>query len=381
MSIHPVYINKTAVFFPNDSISNDDMESYLGLINGSPSKSKRIILRNNGIKKRFYALDKNGNVTHTNADLTAEAIKLVAGSDDQLNNIELLTCGTSSPDQIMPSHGVMVHGLLPETNYIEVVTPSGNCCAGMHALKYAYLSIKSGEKNNAISTGSERASSLLVSRNFEDEAKQIAALEANPYIGFEKEFLRWMLSDGAGAFLMSNQKNKDSISLRVDWMEGNSYANKTEACMYSGSEKLENGKLKGYMEFSPGEISGKSILSIKQDVKQLSEHIVPLGISGLKKALQKNNVNSTEIDYFLPHMSSMFFKEKIYNELTEYGIHIPYEKWFTNLSEVGNVGAASVYMMVDELLYSDKLKSGDRILLLVPESSRFSYMYALLTVC
>jgi 3-oxoacyl-[acyl-carrier-protein] synthase-3 len=48
---------------------------------------------------------------------------------------------------------------------------------------------------------------------------------------------------------------------------------------------------------------------------------------------------------------------------------------------VGNVGAASVYMMIDELFHSGKLQKGNKILLLVPESSRFSYMYGLLTVC
>jgi 3-oxoacyl-[acyl-carrier-protein] synthase-3 len=51
-----------------------------------------------------------------------------------------------------------------------------------------------------------------------------------------------------------------------------------------------------------------------------------------------------------------------------------------NLSRVGNVGAASVYLMVDELFHSGKLKKGEKIFLLVPESSRFSYMYALMTV-
>jgi 3-oxoacyl-[acyl-carrier-protein] synthase-3 len=40
-----------------------------------------------------------------------------------------------------------------------------------------------------------------------------------------------------------------------------------------------------------------------------------------------------------------------------------------------------VYFMVDEVFKSDKLKVGQKVLLLVPESSRFSYMYALLTVC
>jgi 3-oxoacyl-[acyl-carrier-protein] synthase-3 len=60
---------------------------------------------------------------------------------------------------------------------------------------------------------------------------------------------------------------------------------------------------------------------------------------------------------------------------------IPYEKWLINLDNLGNVGAASVYFMVDELFRSDKLKKGQKIFLLVPESARFSYMYGLLTVC
>ena len=54
-----------------------------------------------------------------------------------------------------------------------------------------------------------------------------------------------------------------------------------------------------------------------------------------------------------------------------FGSNIPYEKWFVNLTSLGNVGAASVYFMVHELFKSGKLKKGERILLLVPESSGF----------
>ena len=59
---------------------------------------------------------------------------------------------------------------------------------------------------------------------------------------------------------------------------------------------------------------------------------------------------------------------------------IPQEKWFTNLTRLGNVGAASVYFMLEELLNSDKIKKGDTILCMVPESARFSYVYAYFTV-
>ena len=382
MSFNEVYITNTASYFPNSPVSNDEMEEYLGYINGQPSKSKRIVLRNNGITNRYYALTKDRKITHTNAQITAEAVKALLENDAaKLKNIDLLSYGTSSPDQVMPSHGVMVHGLLPEMNPIEVVSPAGVCCAGMHALKYAYLAIKTGDASLAVATGSERFSALLVSDVFEDEAKKLKELEENPYIGFEKEFLRWMLSDGAAAFLMTNKKNENGLNLRVEWLEGFSFANEMEACMYSASEKQKDGSLKGYMEYTPDEIMNRSILSIKQDVKLLSEHIVPLGGVGLKAALDKHGVKSDEVDYFLPHMSSHFFKDKIFQRLIENGNGIPYDKWFVNLSTVGNVGAASVYLMVDELYHSGKLKLGDKILLLVPESARFSYMYSLLTVC
>jgi 3-oxoacyl-[acyl-carrier-protein] synthase-3 len=38
-------------------------------------------------------------------------------------------------------------------------------------------------------------------------------------------------------------------------------------------------------------------------------------------------------------------------------------------------------MMIEELINSGKLKSGQKILLMVPESARFSYAFSLLTVC
>src|SRR5258706_4517577 len=142
MPFSEVYINNTSIFLPNEPVSNDEMELYLGFINGKPSKSKEIVLRNNGIKTRYYALTKGGKSTHTNAQMTALAVKsLFAGEPDKIKNLELLSCGTSSPDQMLPSHGGMTHGWLPESNSIEVVSPSAAGCAGMHAFKYAYMAV------------------------------------------------------------------------------------------------------------------------------------------------------------------------------------------------------------------------------------------------
>ncbi|MBX2934620.1 MAG: beta-ketoacyl-ACP synthase III [Ferruginibacter sp.] len=382
MSLNEVYIINTSSFFPNNPVSNDEMEEYLGYINDTPSRSKAIVLRNNGIKRRFYALTKEGVPTHTNAQMTALAVEALFKDDPtEIKKIELLSTGTSTPDQMMPSHAAMVHGWLPQTNPIEVVSPSGVCCAGMHAFKYAYLSTRAGNVHDAVATGSERFSVSLLSSNFEDEAKRLKELMEDPYIGFEKEFLRWMLSDGAAAFHISNKKNDNGISLKVEWMEGFSYANELSACMYQGADKLKDGTLKGYQDYTPEELTTQSILSIKQDVKLLSKNIVLYGGYGVSASLKKHGVKSSEIDYFLPHMSSEFFKDKIYQQLIANETGIMYDKWFVNLTQVGNVGAASVYLMVDELFHSGKLKKGQKIFLLVPESARFSYMYCMLTVC
>jgi 3-oxoacyl-[acyl-carrier-protein] synthase III len=382
MPLSEVYITNTSIFLPNQPVSTDDMESYLGLINGKPSKSRKIVLRNNGIKTRYYALAKGGKPTHTNAQMTALAVRSLFENDpDKIKELQLLSCGTSSPDQMIPSHAVMTHGWLPETNAIEVVSPSGVCCAGMHAFKYAYLAIRADDVTSAVAAGSERFSGLLVSSVFEEEAQKLIELQKNPFIGFEKEFLRWMLSDGASAFLMSDKPNETGLSLRVDWIEGVSYANEMETCMYMAGEKQPDGTLKGYMDYTPEEIVNQSILSIKQDIALLSNNIVPLGGKRIKEIFERRGHTADEVDYFLPHISSDYFKSKIFEVMESLGQGIPYEKWFLNLSSMGNVGAASVYFMVHELFHSGKLKKGEKILLLVPESGRFSYMYAMLTVC
>lgn len=379
--MNEVFINRASAFLPNKAIENDELEEYLGYINGQASRSKQIILRRNGIKERYYAITKEGKATHTNAELTANAVKALFNTKEELSSIDLLSCGTSSPDQLMPSHGVMVHGHLPETSNIEVVSPSGVCCSGMHALKYAYMSLKLGDKTKAVATASERLAITMVSDNFEDEVQKLIELEENPYIGFEKDFLRWMLSDGAGAFLLETKKNPNDLSLRIDWIESCSFAHELDPCMYMGSDKLEDGTLQSYKDYNATDLADKSLMSIKQDVKLLGNNIVKYGNKLLLSSINKHKLNIDDITYFLPHLSSFVFKQPIADILKEDGLYIPEEKWFTNLATKGNVGSASIYLMIEELFNNKKLKKGDTLLLMIPESSRFSYVFSLLTVC
>lgn len=374
-----VFINAISTYLPNRPVSNDEMEEYLGMIDNRPSKARRIVLRNNGITNRYYAIDKQGKATHSNAQLAAEAVNLLFDDHFRKEDVQLLACGTVTPDQILPSHAVMVHGLL-DIPAIEIASFAGSCCASLQAFKYGFLSLLAGNTTNAVITGSEMLSHWMLAKYFEKETENEARLKDNPLLAFEKEFLRWMLSDGAGALLLEN-KPSGKHPLRVEWVEIKSYASEMETCMYAGADKGENGELLGWCRFDPEDWLNKSIFSLKQDTRMLGQHIIRLGGLFLEEILERRGFDIATVDYFLPHLSSEYFREHIFIELAKRGIDIPREKWYTNLTSVGNVATASFILMLDGLLASKELKPGQKILLQVPESARFTYGYALLTVC
>jgi 3-oxoacyl-[acyl-carrier-protein] synthase-3 len=86
------------------------------------------------------------------------------------------------------------------------------------------------------------------------------------------------------------------------------------------------------------------------------------------------------LDWYVPHYSSEYFRQPVYDKLRAMDFEIPFERWFTNLATKGNTGSASIYIMLDELYRSGRLAPGQKILCFVPESARFSAGYMLLTV-
>ncbi len=378
-----VFINNISAFLPNEPVSNDTMESLLVPVSHRPSRVRKLILRSNEITSRYYAIDpKTGLASHNNAQLTAEAIRKL-GSRVNLDTMELLACGTTFPDQLMPNHALMVHGELGSPP-CEAVATAGVCLAGTMSLKYVYMAILSGLNSNGVATGSENSSSLLRGHLFNEEMMiQEKEFAKHPELAFEKDFLRWMLSDGAGAVWMSNKANKDpqKISLRVDWIHQKSYAGELETCMYTGAEKQPDGSLRGWREYFPKEWLDHSIFSIKQDVKLLNEKIIEYTVSKpLTDLVNQGRVDPNHIDWFLPHYSSGFFRDKVHAGMKLAHCDIPQKKWFSNLATKGNTGSASIYIILEELFSSGHFKKGERILCYVPESGRFSTAFMHFTV-
>ena len=364
-----VFLTRTSSFLPLDPVGNDEMEAVLGMVGGRPSKARRIVLRNNGIRSRHYALDpQSGEPVMSNAQMAARAVEGLG----EVGRVDSLAAATSRPDQLMPGHGVMVHGELGWPR-MEVLSMAGICVAGAAAFKHAWLAVKAGDAQRAVAVASELASLGLHARNFEAEAEhKVHELEERPEIAFEKDFLRWMLSDGAGAVLLENRPS-GPLSLKVHWVELSSAAHELPACMYSGAEKNADGSLAGWQHFTPQEWATRSVFCVKQDVKLLNEQVIRSTlIEPLQALVQKRQLDRQPVDWFLPHISSLYFAEPVAQGVAEAGLNIPRERWFTNLVEKGNTGSASPFIMLDELFRSGRIEKGHRLLMYIPESGRFS---------
>ncbi len=373
--MHHAYINAIGKCLPGEPIDNDQMEAYLGQIGDRPSPVRRRILKSNGIRQRYYALDPQQQSRTSNSQMAAIAARdALSRADLEPTAIDLLTCGTTLPDLLVPGFASMVHGELSELAPLEAVSLQGVCCAGIAALNYAVGQLQLGKRQRALAIASEFPSRLFKGSKFAAET----GIQAGEKLSFDAEFLRWMLSDGAGALLLHQQPNATGLSLRVDWIESVSHANAYPVCMYAGTEDAK--AVKSWLDYdSYVEAAQRGAMNLRQDIRLLDD-VIKLGVEGWLRLIEAGRVAPSEIDWLLCHYSSHFFRSQIVELLTQAGCMVPEEKWFTNLYTRGNTGCASIYLMLEELFYSDKLQPGQKIFCFVPESGRFTTAYALLTV-
>ncbi len=372
-----VYITALGKFLPGPPVSNDEMEDYLGMIGGKPSRLRARILKQNGIRNRYYAIDREGRVNYWNCELAALAAQdAISRSELALAEIELLATATSQSDLLAPGFASLVHGELRMPS-CEIASLSGVCASGVMALKYAARSIRSGEHRNSLVCASEFTSRFFRRGLFEETR----AFKQDGRVPFDAEFLRWMLSDGAGAAALESRPNERGLSLRIDWIDLVSYADRLDVCMYAGANRDEEHRLGrswyDYPNFAAAAEDGAMLL--KQDV-HLLDNIVKLGVARYFELIERGRFKPADIDWLVCHYSSHIFRGKIIELLEKGAGMIPEERWFTNLYTKGNTGAASLFIMLEELFNEGHLKPGQKILCMVPESGRFVVSFMQFTV-
>ncbi|MFL2864832.1 MAG: 3-oxoacyl-[acyl-carrier-protein] synthase III C-terminal domain-containing protein [Pirellulaceae bacterium] len=370
------YINQIGKYLPGNPISNEEMEEYLGMVGGVPSRLRPKVLNQNKIEQRFYALDKQQRTTISNAAMAAHSVRdAISRSEITLDDLELLVTATSQGDLPLPGFASMVHGEL-KNKPCEIASLHGICASSVLALRHAVSAFKAGEVSTAAVVASELASRLLKAPRFEEQG-----FGKDRRLPFETEFLRWMLSDGAGALLLSDEPASSGLSLEVESMHIKSYANQFAPCMYVG--KKDNVSLEdvyGWLDY-PGymEAASDGAINLHQSVNMLDD-VIRVCINGVFELVEDGKLNPEQIDWWVTHYSSHIFREQAYDLLVRGGITIEPEKIFSNLYSRGNMGSASFYLMLEEMLNEGHLEPGQRLFCIVPESGRFLFGYVILKV-
>jgi 3-oxoacyl-[acyl-carrier-protein] synthase-3 len=370
------FISSVGKFLPGEPVTNDQMEARLGQIGSKPSSLREKVLKQNQIKQRYYAIDDMQCSTISNAQMAAEAVREACSrSHLELKEIDLLVAATSQGDLPLPGFASMVHGEL-KTPPCEIATLHGICASSVLALRHATLAIKAGEAANAVCVASEFASRLLKASRYH---KQGYGEEKR--LPFESEFLRWMLSDGAGAFLLTNRPPKDGLSLEVESIHITSYAGQFPPCMFVGNkEEVCDDAPMGWLDHPDYESASQmGAINLFQNVRLLDD-VVRICVNGVFELIEAGSLDPGSIDWWATHYSSHLFREQACELFARGGLPLPQERIFSNLYTRGNIGSASFPVMIEELFRSGRLQPGERILCIVPESGRFLFGYVVLKV-
>jgi 3-oxoacyl-[acyl-carrier-protein] synthase-3 len=374
--LSPVYLNALGAFLPGPPISNEDAETYLGMIHGVPSRHRASVQKRNGVQTRHYALDRDRRPRYSNAQMAALAVReALKRSEIAAGDLEYMATATTQGDLLVPGHASAVHSML-DCPPIELGNFQSVCASGMMALKSAYLHIRAGETRNGVACASEFSSRWFQNEKYEPALPN----HGEPGTPIDMEFLRWTLSDGAGAAILESRPNRQGLSLRVEWIDLRSYANRFETCIYAGTPSNRDTVMKPWSYYkNPAAAAEDGAMLLKQDFDLLYQ-MFPTWVAHYVNLVEQGKIVVDEIDYFLAHYSAKSLRKRMVRLLERTGCMIPEEKWFTNLYTKGNTGAASIYIMLEELVNDGPLVAGQKILCFVPESGRSIVSFALLTV-
>jgi 3-oxoacyl-[acyl-carrier-protein] synthase III len=370
-----VYITSTGAFLPGGPVSNAEMEQYIGRINDKRSRLGRLVLRQNGIKTRHYALTPEGEHLHTSAGMAARAIRSALDrSEIAAEKLSLLATATTQGDLLVPGFASSVHGELG-LRPMELASFQSVCASSMMAVKAVYLQLRAGEHDCGAACAAE-FSSRFFRPGFYAELEEKGDSSAL----METEFLRWTLSDGAGAWLMETRPNEGRRSLKIEWVDVCSYADRFDSCMYAGSSSNRADAMKPWSHYkSPALAAQQGAVVLKQDF-DLLHRMFPIWAKHYLELVDRRRLRPENVAHFLAHYSSHSLRGEMVKLLEKTGAMVPEARWFTNLYTQGNTGAASIFLMLHALLEERDLQPGEQILCFVPESGRCMIAFMLLTV-
>lgn len=362
-----VYIAGLGSYSPGAPIPFDEIENVLGKIEGaSPKVMKQIEKRRPiikemlGIEYSHYAIDpKTREMTDTNVSMSVKAAnKALDAAGMKSTDIDLIVYAGILYDYMCPPSSVLVQDALGIPACAEMSIHS-NCTAIYKALQVGSDLIANGRYRNALLVTSQMSSAILRAEYY------------NPKVlTFEQAILRWFLCDGAGAMVLSADK-PEGCKLQVEKTYLESVGMGLEPCM-----RMDFGATK----WNALEVYEHGWHHLTQDIKKVSELAPKLVAKGFRKMLDLYDMDVSTVKYFFlniptKHLMDLGIKD-IRKQLQNKDLPI-----YTQMATRGYQGAPSIIIALDDYMKTAQLKTGDRLMSFVTESSKWMNAGFVLNCC
>lgn len=290
-------ITATARYLPDKVVTNDDLTSFM-------ETSDEWIASRTGIRQRHIAVEEN------TSDLCFKvAEKLIAQAAISAEEIDFIIVATMSPDYTCPSVACMVQGQLGAHNAMAFDI-SAACSGFVYALTTAEKFIQGGMQKGLI-IGGEKISKLL---DWNDRGTSV------------------LFGDGAAGVLLeaSSVPGILKMSLEADGQRAQSLT----SGYHNSQNVFEMEEKDSYLQ-----MDGRGIWNF--------------ALNDVTKSLKKFTADEPVVDYYLFHQANKRIIEKMARKLKE-----PIEKFPMNLMNYGNTSAASIPILLDELVEQQVLHLG-----------------------
>ncbi|HLY58742.1 MAG TPA: 3-oxoacyl-[acyl-carrier-protein] synthase III C-terminal domain-containing protein [Stellaceae bacterium] len=363
-ALRDAYITGVGAFLPGPPVPNEAVEDHIGRVAGRDAVLGARALRWNGIRTRHYALDRSGVPQHSNAGMCANAVRAaLAAAGLERSQLGYLAAATTQGDLLVPGHASAVHGELGG-QALEIASFQSVCGASLMAAKAAWLSVRAGEHAVAAACAGEFSSRWFRPAFYEGTA----LVDAKGRLSAEADYLRFTLSDGAGAVVM--EPHPHGLSLRVEFIDLVSLAHQYDSCMWAGAAiDARTDLLASWSHAGPAASHAAGAVALLQDFGLL-KRVIRAWVGVYLRKVDEGRIRPAGIDHLLCHYSAQSLRAEIVSLLRQSDAMIPEEKWFSNLATVGNVGSASIWIMLEALLREGRVRPGETVLCIVPESGR-----------
>ncbi|MBP3420708.1 MAG: ketoacyl-ACP synthase III [Lachnospiraceae bacterium] len=297
----------TGSCLPENVVTNDDLAKIM-------DTSDEWISSRTGIRQRHLVKDE------TTAGMSAKAAEqALEEAGMKAEDIDLLIVGTLSPDHVTPSCACEVQSMIGAVN--AVAFDINAACSGfMYAMNTAYAYIHSGIYKNALIIGAETLSKIM---DWNDRRTCV------------------LFGDGAGAAVVKG----DETGL-LKFTQG---ADGSKGMVLACKSRLNNNPLVQ----NPTDLD--YVYMDGQEVYKFAVSTVPAAI---KQVMDEAGLVESDIKYFLLHQANIRIIQSVAKRLKS-----DLDKFPLTLDRCGNISAASVPILLDEVNKKGMLKRGDKIVL------------------